>query len=52
MISMDLSLMHRIGAPESRKLKLIVQEGTVQNSLKKFCQNSFKVLGWWNARLL
>jgi len=48
---MDLSLMHRMGAPESRKLKFIVQEGTVQNILKKCCQNPFKGLGWWNARL-
>jgi len=34
-----------MGVPESCKLKLIVQKGTVQNSLKKYCQTPFKDLG-------
>jgi hypothetical protein len=46
MMSIDLILMERKGVPESCKLKLIVQEGTVQNSLKKYCQNPFKVFGF------
>ena len=34
-----------MGLLESCKLKLIVQESTVQNNLKKYCQNPFKNLG-------